>query len=274
MRATPPAFDDHVRRTGWLYARSVEYDGRAYVHVPLLYSTRIGPELEAYARALTRFPQLLGVPFACDVQHDVVAVFSDPAALSELWFRDVARCEAAARAAALGVAGRFPSQVLAAEAAPSASSLRSAHATLVEAIAVNLANPFVELHRPPVRVAFSADRWFHERAKTLPVTWDAIVDFAWEGGFLPRRAAERAVWMDPPKLADQLGYRGPRPERRPIIRRPAIDAPDSADLLVLLGEMEEFRHYWQARLARLFETLARRLHIDRESTLDDYCARL
>lgn len=259
MRASPPArleaFNDHARRTGWLYTKSVEYDGRAYVHIPLLYATRVGPELEAYAQALARFPQLVDVPFGVEVHHEVVAVF-DPNALNAF----IIKVED--RQSCLSWTGRIAcpplaERVLRAETHTSEATLREAHEAVIDAIALNLANPFVELAYPHERanVRFSVDRWFHERARTLRIEWRDIVDFSWEAGFLPRRREERALWSDPSRLADHLGYTGPRPPLQPAIRMPDIDVPASDNLLTMLGELEEFRHYWQARLSRLFETL-------------------
>lgn len=280
MRASLPArlerFNDHARRTGWLYARSVEYDGRAYVHVPLLYATRVGPELEAYARALARFPRLVGTPFDLDVRHDVVAVF-EPHAL-DAFASGVLERDGLTRlsAHATRIAADLPARILRAERQTNAENLRDAHETVVDAIALNLANPFAELAHPAeeVRVRFSADRWFHERAQTVRAVWRDIVDFSWEAGFLPRRREARELWSDPSRLADHLGYSGPRPQLDPEIRMPDIEVPASDDLLTMLGEMEEYRHYWQARLSRLFETLARSLNLDPEEPLDAYCARL
>jgi hypothetical protein len=280
MRASPPArleqFNDHARRTGWLYARSVEYDGRAYVHLPFLYATRVGPELEAYARALARFPRLVGTPFDLEVRHDVVAVFEPHAldAFASGVLENAGLTQLSAHATRIAAA--LPARILRAEQQIDAETLREAHDTVVDAIALNLANPFAELAHSTeeVRVRFSADRWFHERAQTVRAVWREIVDFSWEAGFLPRRRDARALWSDPSRLADHLGYTGPRPPLDPAIRMPDIEVPASGDLLTMLGEMEEFRHYWQARLSRLFETLARSLNIDPEEPLDAYCARL
>ena len=254
MRASPPArlgeFIDHARRTGWLYTKSVEYDGRAYVHIPLIYSTRVEAELEAYARALARFPQLIEVPFHVDVRHGVVASF-DPKAL------DAFIAEVEDRQSCLSWTGRsacppLAELVLRAEMDP--ERLRDAHEALIDAIALNLANPFVELAHPSERanVRFSVDRWFHERAQALRAEWREIVDFSWEAGFLPRRREVRAIWSDPFRLADHLGYTGPRPRIKPTIRMPDIPVPASDNVLTFLGELEEFRHYWQARLYARF----------------------
>ncbi|HJQ37541.1 MAG TPA: hypothetical protein VKB93_10410 [Thermoanaerobaculia bacterium] len=252
MRAPPPArldeFNDHARRTGWLYTKSVEYDGRAYVHIPLVYTTRVEPELEAYARALARFPRLVDVPFDIEVRHGVVAVF-DPRDL-DAFVAQVSCLSWTGRIACPPLAER----VLRAETETNEETLREAQEALIDAIALNLANPFVELAHPAERanVRFSVDRWFHERAQTLRVEWRDIVDFSWEAGFLPRRRDVRAIWSDPARLADHLGYTGPRPPLKPAIRMPDIPVPASDNLLTMLGELEEFRHYWQARFyARL-----------------------
>lgn len=263
MRASPPArleaFNDHARRTGWLYTKSVEYDGRAYIHVPLLYATRVGPELESYAQALARFPQLIGVPLDVEVRHGVVAVF-DPRDL-DVFIGQVEDRHSCLSAHAVRIADALPTRVLRAETHTTDTTLREAHEALIDAIALNLANPFVELAHPSERanVRFSVDRWFHERSQTPRKEWREIVDFSWEAGFLPRRREVRAIWSDPSRLADHLGYTGPRPPLQPVVRMPDIDVPASDNLLTMLGEMEEFRHYWQARLSRLFETLDARL---------------
>jgi pyruvate,water dikinase len=271
------SFEELAQRAGWLYTRSIEYEGWIFVHMPLVYATRVDAELAAYARALGRFPYLCayGGTFPFEVLHDVVAVCDPTAvrtfaawcldelrlddALARRWVRHAARLLVALPESCIAFEARLLDSVKAEE------ELRHACEIVTDAIALNLANPFVELHASEQAVQltseFSSDRWFHERLDTLrarvargSAIWTDFVDFAWEAGFLPRRDGQRALWQDPSRVAEALGWTGARgtvrlkPRRPDLGTLPSTDAFEPASLLRLFGYLEEFRHYWQTRL--------------------------
>lgn len=276
----PLSFEELARRAGWLYTRSIEYEGRILVHMPLVYATRVDAELAAYARALGRFPGLCAYagPFPFEVLHEVVAV-CDPAAVRTFaaWCLDELRLDDALARRWVRHAARLlvdlPESCIAFEArrldgVKAEEELRHACGIVTDAIALNLANPFVELHASEQAVQltsptaeFSSDRWFHERLDALrarvargSAIWADFVDFAWEAGFLPRRDEQRALWQDPSRVAEALGWTGARgtvrvkPRRPDLGTLPPTGAFEPASLLRLFGYLEEIRHYWQTRL--------------------------
>lgn len=229
----------------WLLDLSVESHGRAAVHLPLIYASRLRVEHEAYAAALARFPSIVGLGHTIgpEVVDGAVAVFAveEREALRDACFDALASGPALASAVARRWVpkGDLPAACLAAERelvadrAVGAAALSRLFGAVAEAIALSLLNPFVEsaflaahrlfagsdlfdelVRKTEASLRFSFLKYFQTRLQELeaaaaegPLAPERLVQFCWEVGFLAGAGSEETDYDDPHATAARLGAR-------------------------------------------------------------------
>jgi pyruvate,water dikinase len=320
-----------VNETLWLFDLSTRSDNSAWVHVPLVYATNMSVQHEAYANALLTFAHLidnnrsLQGSLVGDVvfRYDLAGYHAfRSACLAKVVLDRQFAAEIAERY--ISIRRRLPLTCLAAEESIVVSGRVDQAVTsrlfcdVVEAIAINLANPFVESAVVLAREMFGADDEFdslyrrvvgppsfshmsyfaseeqrlRKRAQRGSVTAGEIQRFAWVAGFLGGGEADRSPFESASYVARQMGLAS---DRLPVDDSPsaanilppncAMDPTGLTDewadddnaivrLLLLLRALqvgEEFRHYWQARVMRLFRLLAGDDWSAESQHLAEYC---
>lgn len=287
--------------SSWLYDMYSVDGNRAYVHLPLVYASRLAAHHEVYAEALRIFPSIVGMSdFTVSITDGQVACFDISrydrfrATCLRLIVQDVAAAQRLARA------GAFNLSVLRARCLEAEEEfldtgtvekrpLSELRFRVARAIAVNLANPFVELalvstshcgdggYSLPAPTFSYLSYFARRRAALSAIELDPVSDtayFCWEVGFLGEPSGDGSPWEDPNSsahLSRTAESMLPPNVLPPSIREPpgvpTIDAAlvraCSEHNLILrctafLGFLqlhEELRHYWQLRVIRLLRRL-------------------
>ncbi|MGD9736991.1 MAG: hypothetical protein AB7V58_15515 [Solirubrobacterales bacterium] len=296
--------DSELRQREWLYALHVRDGSTAWVHLPLIYATRLPLQLAAYAASLSEF----AARFASDgcfrpvVVSDVTVRFSLEEYRSfrhelSLGFGPEGGMARPLLEELRLVQRRLPIACMRAERAflrgSSASPFerRSLLRLLARAIALNLANPFVEsvvatsslifgteplyrelLNRYVLSTAVSHRTVFQSAWAALEnsndIGWSDVVGFCWEYGFLANPSGDGSPLESPEHVGARLAIEVPLARRTvpgscskprsfadggPTIGQ-GLPANPLARILHMFGLLqyhEEWRHYWQLRVMRL-----------------------
>ncbi len=228
---------------GWLYDFHIDEGIHAYVHLPMVYASRVRAQLELYAAAMRRFPRLLRVStsFQPEIIDGVVVRFPTRAlvrfkiAAVDLLAQNPRNFIPLARAA-WRIWSELPALCCQAETAwlsrgLDQSMFRRMWRSLVAAASISLGNPFVELAYHQARSLFGSESNFrsmlsreiyqptYSHIMHYEARWrrlrsiegsgitigEEIVDFAWHEGFLAEATGDGAPEESPWHVASVLG---------------------------------------------------------------------
>lgn len=298
-------FDRVATDTYWLYQLGIDELEQKVVHLPLIYSSRIYLELEAYAKAAQRFPNLIGLDSEFDVRivDDCVLKFNRHAyekfkvdLLTKLLSGGQLSCSMYERS--LRLLTRFSENCLLAEkdtirTGQVSASFLIAYTDLVELISINLSNAafeagylflsdkvtdqtfFRESSENYLAVTFSHIGWFNDKWKAIQQpennNFDRINDFFWSCSFLSSTGIDGSI----DQVIDEFNqlnnthyslenftksYDSHPPDFDRAIRQKVEQLAEKGktpknlfEMLEVVQLVEEYRHYWQARLFRVLK---------------------
>lgn len=237
-------WDENIFVTSnWLYDQRIVFGSRAFIHIPLIYLTKMPVLQEVYANALVVFPRLIGLD---DILNPVIvdgSVVMFPVhdferfryKAYETIINSFQKRKQLVRLCLL-IKKWLPVLCLKAEKQyllsnkPSPILLKRLHKMISLAIAINLANPFVEILFVRANRLYANDQTFKDKLDTI--LWPKIFshmayfssefetlkhlknqgtlkdkhlyDFCWQTAFLENPVGDGSNLEDPANLAENI----------------------------------------------------------------------